>query len=248
MDWQKILKAYMEQVYQAEGRYACHVQFSGPVDKKLSNEERAALMAINEELTRTHDRWLSIEDHPPPKIGWYAVIRRFRDRPDRFPPGSGYWDGTSWDHGHILSWDHGRILARSPQVFGNQNSAECWAYVHQWLGSPPFATTPAKAHLHSKETKMSPKKKKERTPEVKKKKERTPEVKAARSQARVLAQADGRAWGDLSKEEKVSYLRKAGKPQSPAAKARAAAKSAGQNWRELSKEQRQQYLKQVREK
>ena len=82
----------------------------------------------------------------------------------------------------------------------------------------------------------------------KKKKERTPEVKAARSQARVLAQADGRAWGDLSKEEKVSNLRKAGKPQSPAAKARAAAKSAGQNWRELSKEQRQQYLKQVGEK
>jgi hypothetical protein len=197
------------------------------------------LMAINEELTRTHDRWLSIEDNPPPKIGWYAVIRRFRD-PDRFPPGSGYWDGTSWDHGHIF--------ARSPQVFGNQNSAECWAYVHQWLGSPPFATTPAKAHLHSKEDKMSPKKKKERTPEVKKKKERTPEVKAARSQARVLAQADGRAWGDLSKEEKVSYLRKAGKPQSPAAKARAAAKSAGQKWRELSKEQRQQYLKQVPEK
>jgi hypothetical protein len=29
MDWQKILKAYMEQVYQAEGRYACHVQFIG---------------------------------------------------------------------------------------------------------------------------------------------------------------------------------------------------------------------------
>jgi hypothetical protein len=58
MDWQKILKAYMEQVYQAEGRYACYVPFSGPVDKKLSNEERAALMAINEELTRTQPRFL----------------------------------------------------------------------------------------------------------------------------------------------------------------------------------------------
>ena len=89
------------EVYQAEGMYACYVPFSGPIDNKLNKEERQALFAIKEELTRTHDRWLSIEDNPPPKIGWYAVIRRFRDRPDRFPPGSGYWDGTSWDHGHI---------------------------------------------------------------------------------------------------------------------------------------------------
>ena len=163
MDWQKILKVYMEQVYQAEGMYACYVPFSGPIDNKLNKEERQALFAIKEEL-RTHDRWLSIEDNPPPKIGWYAVIRRFRDRPDRFRPGSGYWDGTSWDHGHIF--------ARSPQVFGNQNSAECWAYVHQWLGSPPFATTPAKAHLHSKEDKNVAKKE-ERTHAGSKKEERT---------------------------------------------------------------------------
>ena len=88
-----------------------------------------------EELTRTHDRWLSIEDNPPPKIGWYAVIRRFRD-PDRFRPGSGYWDGTSWDHRHILSWDHGHILARSPQVFANENVAEAWAITYQQAWEP----------------------------------------------------------------------------------------------------------------
>ncbi len=128
MDWQKILKVYMEQVYQAEGSYACHVPFSGPVDKKLSKEERVALMAINKELTRTHDRWLSIEDNPPTKIGWYAVIRRFRDRPDRFPVGSGYWDGTGWDHGHIF--------ARSPQVFANENVAEAWAFMYQQAWEP----------------------------------------------------------------------------------------------------------------
>ncbi len=128
MDWQKILKVYMEQVYQAEGSYACYVPFSGPVDKKLSKEERVALMAINKELTRTHDRWLSIEDNPPTKIGWYAVIRRFRDRPDRFPVGSGYWDGTSWDHG--------QIFARSPQVFANKNVAEAWAFTYQQAWEP----------------------------------------------------------------------------------------------------------------
>ena len=109
MDWKKILKAYMEQVYQAEGRYACHVQFSGPVDKKLSNEERAALMAINEELTRTHDRWLSIEDNPPTKTRLVCGNNAVSGSPRPVPAGLrilGWHQLGPWAHLELGPWAH----------------------------------------------------------------------------------------------------------------------------------------------
>jgi hypothetical protein len=82
----------------------------------------------------------------------------------------------------------------------------------------------------------------------------TPEQQALIRRARRAAEAAGKKWADLSKDERKKY-RLAAKERSPAdaadhrvrAKARQIAEAQGKKWGEMTADQRRGFIKQARQ-